>query len=113
MKNYGRIFTLIHKYILLYLCSVNSENQNFSGESLAAEAGSGDNFELLPPKIREQTIRMSAENKRLKEQIERDVENHQQSKIELNDTIQNLLKEKADLQNTIAQLEQVDSKYTF
>ena len=61
----------------------------------------------MPPQIREQMIRLGAENKRLKEQYEREMSHVTETKDEMNDTIKKLMDEKNELNKRIAELEQV------
>ena len=61
----------------------------------------------MPPQIREQMIRLGAENKRLKEQYDREMAHVNESKDEMNETIKKLMEEKNQLNERISQLEQV------
>ena len=65
----------------------------------------------MPPQIREQMIRLGAENKRLKEQNERELMHSNENKDEMNATIQKLIDEKQILQERIAQLEKVKIEF--
>jgi len=85
--------------------SVGTGVDTFQGESLAAEGSEDGNYDLMPPQIREQMIRLGAENKRLKEQNERELMHSNENKDEMNATIQKLIDEKQILQERIAQLE--------
>ena len=67
----------------------------------------------MPPQIREQMIRLGAENKRLKEQYEREMSHVTETKDEMNDTIKKLMDEKNELNKRIAELEQVKVGITF
>ena len=107
MKNSGEIpSTPAEDPTLKHIFSLSSDNKSFAGESLAAETAEG-NFDMLPPEVREQMIRQTAEVKRLKEQLDRELEHHQETKTELNETIQNLMNEKNELNEKISKLEQV------
>ena len=64
----------------------------------------------MPPQIREQMIRLGAENKRLKEQYEREMSHVTETKDEMNDTIKKLMDEKNELNKRIGELEQVRHK---
>ena len=102
------------KNIIIFSAS-GTVSETFQGESLAAEGSSDGNFELMPPQIREQMIRLGAENKRLKEQYDREMAHVNESKDEMNETIQKLMEEKNQLNERITQLEQVffDLKVIF
>ena len=52
-------------------------------------------------------IRLGAENKRLKEQLERELQLSADAKLELNETIEQLQNERNDLNDRINKLQQV------
>ncbi|CAG5113383.1 Oidioi.mRNA.OKI2018_I69.chr2.g7494.t1.cds [Oikopleura dioica] len=85
--------------------SLNSGNMESLGESLAAETAAGDDMSLMPPQVREKMIRLQSENKRLSEQVDREISRGRSDNVELNDTIENLRSEKQSLTDKIKELE--------
>ena len=75
------------------------------GESLAAETAAGDDMSLMPPQVREKMIRLQSENKRLSEQVDREISRGRSDTVELNDTIETLRSEKQSLTDKIKDLE--------
>ena len=104
MKNSGtfkRQFLSLNKNT----CSLNTGNMESMGESLAAETAAGDDMSLMPPQVREKMIRLQSENKRLSEQVEREISRGRSDTVELNDTIESLRSEKQTLTDKIKDLE--------
>jgi len=85
--------------------SLNTGNMESMGESLAAETAAGDDMSLMPPQVREKMIRLQSENKRLSEQVEREISRGRSDTVELNDTIESLRSEKQTLTDKIKDLE--------